>query len=218
MTRWYMKMFCRVSVTDTQTGLRGIGVGVMPLLMNAPGERFEYETNMLLQTRIDSIPIVEVPISTIYIDNNSGSHFHPILDSLKIYRQLAKFSISSGASFGVDIALFWLCNRFLPIAPLSKRILWATVVSRGCSSIVNFTLNKKMVFSQNRDTANSLVKYYALCLLQGAASFALVALAAELTGDRYVVTSKILIDFALFMLSFRLQKRWVFAKRQKTSV
>ena len=54
------------------------------------GERFEYETNTLIECKEQEIPIVEETIETIYIDNNSESHFNPIKDSIRIYKLMLK--------------------------------------------------------------------------------------------------------------------------------
>ena len=54
----------------------------------------------------EDIPIVEVPIKTIYIEENKGSHFNPLTDSVKIYAQFGRFIFASLSAFLVDIILF----------------------------------------------------------------------------------------------------------------
>ena len=66
-TRVVMKYLTGISVSDTQTGLRGIPTAFMEQLLMVRGERFEFETNMLLETKSRKIPIVEVPIRTIIL-------------------------------------------------------------------------------------------------------------------------------------------------------
>ena len=59
-------------------------------LLEVPGERFEFETQMLIES-VDRYPIIEVPIETIYDSKeNHQSHFNPFRDSIKIYKILAK--------------------------------------------------------------------------------------------------------------------------------
>ena len=77
-TRAVMKYLTGITVSDTQTGLRGIPAGFMAQLLKVPGERFEFETNMLLETKKRKVPIFEVPIKTVYIEENRTSHFNPI--------------------------------------------------------------------------------------------------------------------------------------------
>ena len=86
ITRGIMKLACGVSVTDTQTGLRAIPARDLPLMLRIPGERYEYETQMLLSLRDAGVGIGEVIIETVYIDENESSHFNPLKDSWKIYK------------------------------------------------------------------------------------------------------------------------------------
>ena len=60
-------------------------------ILHIDGDRFEYEINVLLDFSKRKIPIKEIEIETVYIDNNSSSHFKPIRDSFKIYKQIFKY-------------------------------------------------------------------------------------------------------------------------------
>lgn len=94
LTRGIMRLACGVSVTDTQTGLRAIPARDLPLMLRIPGERYEYETQMLLSLREAKVGIGEVVIETVYIDENESSHFHPLKDSWKIYRIIFRHMFS----------------------------------------------------------------------------------------------------------------------------
>jgi glycosyltransferase involved in cell wall biosynthesis len=78
-------------LSDTQTGLRGIPASLIPQLVHLEGERYEFEMNMLIATKIENIPVLEEKISTVYIENNKSSHFNPLLDSMRIYALLLRF-------------------------------------------------------------------------------------------------------------------------------
>ncbi len=90
ITRGFMRAMNGVSVSDTQTGLRAVSAEFMKYLMNVPGERFEFETNMLIAAKESGTPIKEITIQTVYIQNNRATHFDPFGDSLKVYAQLLK--------------------------------------------------------------------------------------------------------------------------------
>ncbi len=77
-------------VQDTQTGLRGLPVTLLPALMALPGERYDYETVMLLYLCCNSGVPDEIAIRTVYLDKNRSSHFHPLQDSLQVYRALLR--------------------------------------------------------------------------------------------------------------------------------
>lgn len=86
------KIFCGMNISDTQTGLRAIPMEYLAALTAVSGERYEYETNMLLALKDQGIPYGEVKIRTIYLDDNRGSHFHTVRDSWRIYKLiLARF-------------------------------------------------------------------------------------------------------------------------------
>lgn len=59
------RIFCGIKVSDTKAGLLAIGMSRLPEMMEIKGERYEYETNMLLETKKMSLPITEVPIRTL---------------------------------------------------------------------------------------------------------------------------------------------------------
>lgn len=78
----------KLNLKDTQTGLRAIPVEYLPDLINIPGERYEYETNMLIYFAKNKIDIVEEDIKTIYINKNNGSNFKKIKDSIRVYKTI----------------------------------------------------------------------------------------------------------------------------------
>ena len=59
-----------IHITDTQTGLRGFPMNSLPRIMKLSGERYELEMNMLLALKDWDMHATEVPIETIYIDEN----------------------------------------------------------------------------------------------------------------------------------------------------
>ncbi|MFL6165607.1 MAG: hypothetical protein ACJ710_04925, partial [Ornithinibacter sp.] len=49
------------------------------------GERFEDELELLLRAHDAGHAIVEVTISTVHLDDNAGSQFRPVRDSVRVY-------------------------------------------------------------------------------------------------------------------------------------
>ena len=93
ITRSLFYLLVGTQISDTQTGLRGIPRSFMPFLIDLEGEGYEFEMNMLIVSKIRSIPLVEEKICTVYIESNKSSHFNPLLDSMKIYYMLLRFSL-----------------------------------------------------------------------------------------------------------------------------
>ena len=54
-----------LDVHDTQTGLRAFRVSMAPALLSIPGERYEYEMNVLLYCAREHIKIREQEIKAI---------------------------------------------------------------------------------------------------------------------------------------------------------
>ena len=68
------------------TGLRAIARKHLPLMCSIGGERYEYETQMLLSLKGAGLGVGEVVIDTVYIDENQTSHFNTVKDSWRIYK------------------------------------------------------------------------------------------------------------------------------------
>ncbi|MBQ9860496.1 MAG: bifunctional glycosyltransferase family 2/GtrA family protein [Clostridia bacterium] len=211
-----MRLLCRVNVSDTQTGLRGIPRSLLPAMLEIEGERFEYETNMLLAFPQLSVVHKELTIETIYIDDNATSHFRPIRDGWRIYRLMLgyflRFTASGLISAVVDVLLFTLFLSLFTTLGNPSPIVWATVVARVISSLLNFALNYRVVFRSQRQLGSSLWRYYLLCLCQMFVSAELVALLSTLL-PLWPTLIKCVVDVVLFLISFRIQQRFVFHKK-----
>ncbi len=205
ITRFVYALASGVKVGDTQTGLRALPASSLPAMARIEGERYEYEMNVLLKLRDMGLGVFEVPIETIYIDDNAGSHFNPVRDAFKIYMVIFKYLFSSIASFVIDYALYWLC---LGTFGLSALVSYA--LARLVSSQVNYHLNKHTVFG-GRGGRSSMVKYYALCVVQGLIGAGLVQVLPGVIPLSAAII-KIPVDLVLFMLSYFIQRDFVFNK------
>lgn len=205
-----MNIFCGVSIPDTQTGLRAMHSSLLPSFMQIKGERFEYETNMLVDLKKYSIDAVVQPIETVYLEDNKTSSFRPVVDSAKIYKVFAIYILVALFSFLVDISVFAGLTQLLGylVAFEYISILMATAGARGISSITNYMLNRMVVFQRKNDDS-SLVRYYCLWAAQLLISASGVYLLHALLGLPSVQV-KIAVDFVLFFFSFYVQRRWVF--------
>ena len=88
ITRFVCRTFAGIPTSDTQTGLRGIPKALMRECLTLPGDRFEFEMQMLLACR-GRFEMLDVPIRTIYDSaSNHSTHFDTFSDSVKIYKVL----------------------------------------------------------------------------------------------------------------------------------
>lgn len=211
LTRFIFKLFIGLNIKDTQTGLRAMSTELMQIFMNTKGERYEYETNMLIECKESNIPIVEVPISTIYIEQNQTSKFNPLKDSVSIYKLFAKYILASISSFVIDIILFNIFLRILNNKEAPNSILISTVLARILSSLYNFRLNAKVVFkNMNR---SSLIKYIILVLLQmGVSAFGVDYLSTKVSFNTTLI--KVVVDLIIFMVNFVVQREVIFNNKE----
>lgn len=214
-TSLVFRLLCGMKISDTQTGLRAFSSKLLPLLCSIEGERFEYETNMLLKFKSNGVKISEVKIETVYIQENRSSHFRAVKDSLRVYRFILAFVLSSAISFIADISLFYALAKMLGGVLGGTAELFATVGARVVSSLLNFTINKKTVFSSKAPLLRTLIRYYILAVVQMGASALLVTGLSRFFGTAAegATLIKIVVDTILFLISYRIQQNWVFADK-----
>ena len=90
------RLFYGIRLSDTQTGLRAIPRRWLELFERIEGERFEYETNMLLEMKRRGIAFLEQPIATVYDEEDYSSHYNAVKDSWRIFKIMARGLIRRG--------------------------------------------------------------------------------------------------------------------------
>lgn len=222
LTRFVFRLLAGIRIGDTQTGLRAIPAEVMEAALDIRRDRFEFETEMLLRAWDAGIDFREIPIRTVYVDNNAGTHFRPVRDAVRIYRvifahlfrQMFRFALSGMTSALVDVLLFLLLLQTLPADRRAARIMLAQIVARVCSATLNYTLNRCWVFAaapgHRVHPAASALGYVALGLAVFGMSSTLVLLASRVCSDRTLPFAKAAIDALLFLFSYLCQKLLVF--------
>lgn len=214
LTSKVMKLLVGIAVSDTQTGLRAMSKDLMKKFLKVTGERFEYETNMLLCCKEESIAIKEVSIETIYYENNKSTHFRPFQDSVKIYGLFLKFIAASLSSSVIDLGIFTLGTLLLKDMFPGYYIIISTVIARVISSLYNFFVNRQGVFKSDENLTATMVKYYILAVVQMALSALGVWGIFRLLGGNETLI-KVVVDCFLFVISFQIQREWVFKKKGK---
>ena len=221
------KLMVGMTISDTQTGLRAIPTEAVKAFCAVKGDRFEYETNMLLAMKEQGMEFDEVKIRTVYIEENKSSHFRAVRDSWRIYKLILahffRYTVSSLVSAVVDTGLFavlsWLLRNLVKEPLLS---ILPAIGARVVSSLINFFLNKTVVFHSKVSTGKAMLRYYLLAvpqmLLQAGLTWGanfLLHIGSEQTFLRTLVY--VIIMVALYFASFVIQQRWVFAARKKES-
>ncbi len=193
------------SIYDTQTGLRSFNYKIMDYMLNITGERFEYEMNVLLNLKRNNINVLEEEIETIYIDNNSGTHFSTIKDSWRIYKDIIKFSFVSITSFLLDYILYVI---FLV---LSSSVIISNIFARIISATYNYNLNRTLVFENDNSIQKTFIQYFLLAFVVLILNTLLLNILVDFIGINEFV-SKIITEITLFISNYFIQKKIIFRK------
>ena len=218
------KIFVGMTISDTQTGLRALPRDIVQQLVDVYGDRFEYETNMLLAFKTKGIDFDEVKIRTVYIEENKSSHFRVIHDSWRIYKLILahffRYTLSSLISAVVDTGAYALLSSLLQGLLKGFALTAAAgVTARVISSLLNFFMNQKLVFRTNADTKKAMLRYYTLALPQMGAQvlltqgvYALFGIPDSASFLRTAIYAVVMT--LLYFLSYVIQQRWVFAPQK----
>ncbi len=212
VTRYVFKSATGVMISDTQTGLRGFSRAQIPFMVQTPGDRYEYEINVLLEWAKGKRPIVEVPIATIYLNGNQSSHFRPIRDSIIVYKEIIKFSCASLLSFVVDFILFALFSALL--AGVQGGLIISNIVARIFSACFNFYLNKHYVFQSKGSLKKEALQYGALAVLVLTANTIVLKLLVTYV-IHWRLLAKIITETIMFLFSLTIQKMIIFKNGER---
>jgi putative flippase GtrA len=206
----FFRLTTGVSCPDTQTGLRGFSARLKDFSLAIPGHRFEYEMNFLSAAAKKRIPFRLVPIETVYYDDEGSSHFRAVVDSFRIYKSFLKFAAVSLTCAGVDLLVFTLLTHLIS-TEVYAQVFIATVIARMLSGVLNFTLNRNWSFTSRQFWQPQAVRYFVLFGSLMLSSWLLVWGFSFLPVSLTVI--KIFVDSTLFVISYLVQRNWVFAKR-----
>ena len=209
-TKLFFHILTGKRLKDTQTGLRAFGPKYYEEMIEVSGERYEYEMNALMMIVKKKYSIVEVPIVTVYENNeNQTTHFRPIRDSIRIYSILFRFLFSSCMCAIIDYSVFFLLLFLFGNPQEGISVVFCNVVARIISGVSNYCINRKFVFESSVQKRKSGIQYFALCV--GILCFNSVCL--------YIFTEflhlppglmKVVVEAFSFIVSFVIQHRKIF--------
>lgn len=126
-----------------------------------------------------------------------------MVDLFKKYQTFIKYIFFAITSFLLDICLFKI------IYIVRNNIIIASYLARLVSSVYNYLVNKKIVFSYNKKSDNSFIKYFVLAVLNITLSGVLVTFVYDkMSFD--VTLIKISIDTLIFVINYFIQKILIF--------
>lgn len=211
LTRIIYRLSTHLDIYDTQTGLRAFSENLVEEMLKIDGNKYEYEMNVLLNFARNNIEIKEIEIQTIYIENNKSSHFNVIKDSIKIYKEIIKFSLSSISSFTIDYVLYSI------FAILFNNVILSNILARIISSNYNFFINKFIVFKSDKSIVKSYISYFLLVIIMLVLNTIILNFLVNFMGiNKYV--AKVITEVTLFTVNWLVQKKIVFKKGVNANV
>lgn len=205
VARGVFRMATGRRVSDTQTGLRGIPSDRIAWALGIPGDGFEYEQRMLLRLAPDLVATHEVPIDTVYLDDNASSHFRPVRDSLRVLLPVLLFAASSLAAFVVDTL------ALLVLQALTGWLVPSIIAARVLSATANFVVNRRVVFrARGGPMHGQAVRYGVLALALLASNVAWMSFLTD--NGLALLPAKVVTEGVLFVLSYGVQRSLVFPR------
>jgi len=205
LTSFLFRLLVGQKLTDTQSGLRGIPKSFLPRLLKIGSNGFEFELDTLLTWKYTGRQIIEQPIQPVYIKGNESSHFNPIMDSMKIYFVLFRFTLASLSSALIDYAVFIL------IYGLTSNLLAGQASARLISMFYNYSVVKKMVFFSGEQVSRTFPKYLALVIFSGTISYLLIKVLSTYFPVP-VIAAKAIVESLVFLANFAIQRDFIFVK------
>ena len=215
ITRHVYSAVTGVHVHDTQTGLRAFHRSMIPRLLDIEGDRYEYEINMLMTLASEGAPIIEERIETVYENNNSGSHFRTVRDSIRVYKEILKFSASSLVSFAIDYSMYALLLAVTGAAGIANGLIISNIGARLVSGTANYTMNKRLVFKSRTGFARSAAQYILLAaFILAGNTVVLSTLVGTIGLNRFA--AKLITEVIFFAISWTVQKYVIFFREDSS--
>ena len=203
MSKFVYTIVTGVHLRDNQSGLRGFPVRLCQWLQDIPGNKYEYELNVLVTAHKEGMKVTGIDIKTIYENNNKNTHFKPIKDTFRIQRSLWSYGLISMLMYSIYIItisvlvwfripyfFFWLVGIYV----------WVTAMH----AVIN-------VFSAGiRHRQKISVIYYVTCSIKYCIS-TLIMLLFFYQGWNMIL-SGLLCWFAIIMLSYLFGRSGILGK------
>jgi glycosyltransferase involved in cell wall biosynthesis len=204
ISRYIYRFLIGLKLSDTQTGLRGIPRRLMELSLGIRSNRYEFETEQIIAAKSTGLQFREVPIRTVYIDDNSGSHFNPVLDSFRIYFVLLRYAVSSLATALTDLLVFYI------LTANGMALLGANMSARAIALWIQFMLLKKYVF-KSKAGLSIFAAYVAYVFFSGYVSSVMQQqFAAHLVDS--TLLAKVVVESIIWIFNFMFLRDIIFRR------
>lgn len=207
LTKKVFSIVSGLNISDTQTGLRGIPIKLIPNLLRLKTTSYDFELDMLICAKNCKIKYKEIHVNTVYEEGNPTSSFNPLTDSFKIYFVFLRYAWVGLLSFIIDFISFLFLFHILSIP-----ITYSNVLARGISSTFNFILNRKFVFKSKSSIFTEYIKYSILVTYIITVNTSILYFAYNYVS-KFSVGIKLSAEILTFLFAFIVAKNFVFRKK-----
>ena len=218
----FMSRLCRTLLTkeyvqDDQCGLRGFPIDDVFNLISLQGNHYEYEMNVICNLQIKRLRFEEVPIETVYLNDNKSSHFKPSLDTFRIQRTIWMNAIAPFVCGLLSIAMMTILSGVWNNAGLYKYLFMALSYLFYFQALMGITtfmwptkrMNRRILVEGCYATIKTLFVFviftffYEVCHLYGSIAYTIA------------LTLSFLINFPLAYLVWKIKNRRVVSNNKK---
>ncbi len=194
-------------IWDVQTALRGFPARLLPWLEQVLGEDRNYLANMILDAPKSGVRIEQICVDTPWSETSQP---WPPGETASAFLPLIKFCLSGTLEMGIGYLLIFLINA------QTGDLLASTFAGRAASSGVNFIINKLLVFETGaaHRTPRELLGYYMVYGLLILINYLGLRLFYQTLG-LHMILSVMITESCMFLVSYTLQNRVVFAKKNR---
>lgn len=198
ITSFVFFAFCGMKISDTQTGLRAFPARYLKSLAEIGGDRYEYETNMLLEAANIGMRFEEAVIHTVYLDNNSASHFDTLRDSVRIYSLILRHAAGKIIGNILGIAAFALMLSLTGQAFGKFTIAAAAVAAKLLLCVVREIINLAVLRKSSKVSPKTLALSFAELVISTLLTYAICYLIrTDITAAETLI--KVAADITVFL-------------------
>lgn len=205
----FMSRLCRTMITkdyisDDQCGLRGFPMKLMNELITIHGDHYEYEMNVICTFQMKRFRYEEIVIQTIYLDNNSSSHFSPGLDTFRIQRVIWTYDLIPLIVYLLSLIAYALTSIFMSdIMPL-----WMVCISAEFFNLFLYFGLMSLVFPTRQVGRRGMVEgmFFSIKFIVQTSLFYLLVYILKMWSIASYALTSFLVCFLNFWLAILIHK------------
>ena len=206
LSRLLYRLLLGISLEDTQTGLRYLPLALVIHSLELESNCYEFETELLILAARLKMPILELPIQTIYATSGQLSHFRPFFDSLRIYFVVIRYTLSSVATTFFDFIIFALSIH------AGAGIMAANLISRSLALFLQYVLLESFVF---RSSAGVL-RFFAFVAYVGVMGMlsGFLQIQLPLAAIVGIFGAKAIVEVSIYIFNLLFLRTIIFGRRK----